>query len=817
MKNRLIVIWALLVAVFACTPEYELDTTFTMPTELDSPAAVTLDVTSSETVTLSWTGGYANDGGILLYNVLFDKEGGDFSSPVASLPSDLGAGSQLTLTHAQLNTIAKDAGIKSNSTGNVIWTVTGSKGGVTKMFDGFETITLTRGDVIDAIPEKLFINGAAAREAGQEFRATEKGIFVIFTRLDAGKVRFTSEKTGGTGYYVDATGRLSQGEGDYSIDAAPESGLARVTVNFNTLNVKVEEIGTSVRLAWGLTYNDPATDAAVLEYAGNGEFKGTGEVTFSEQSWGVEERYYFLAKVNGAEVCWGSNVGGAAITPDGTEEYWYIYEHAVNQWDNLWKMDHSMNQSNVAFTIYTNKDNKWTHGYEKAGDIVYEQPSSAPAELYITGTAAEQDGAAFRKASDGVFVLYQKLNAGTLSFRSGDAEPVRYFTDADNKLYIGPKNAEISASEDVTRITVDFNTNTVTYDQVSDEVRLILAWTEEVYMILSYQGNGKYSGEGEIKFVNPGWQEERYHFRTTVNGSEVVWGRVPEFNDGNNRPDGDNVAASMFYIGEYPYRSKAEDQFTNLWKFASNLENSTAVCTINTNDNGAFTHSFSKTSLDPAPPAIIPSELALHGSGAEVDGQPFRKAGNGVFEIFAKLNDGKISFRSADKNYFLSEENTLLQGAGETVSTSSGENVTRITVNFNDQTVTYAQVSKVRCIFIVNFVDIMQMTYAGAGKWEGEGIVNFVPANTVPGITWMEERYYFIPTIDGTESRCWGRKDGVTEQQPDGSADFYDIVEFGWEQWYHAWKFASEMNGANVHILLDTNRNGVMTHVVTKK
>ena len=111
MKRNLLIFITLLAAVFGCTQKYELDTEFTMPTELASPSSVVLDVTSSSTVVLSWTGGKANDGGIVLYNVLFDEEGGDFSEPIATMPSDLGAGEQLTLTHAALNTIARNAGI----------------------------------------------------------------------------------------------------------------------------------------------------------------------------------------------------------------------------------------------------------------------------------------------------------------------------------------------------------------------------------------------------------------------------------------------------------------------------------------------------------------------------------------------------------------------------------------------------------------------------------------------------------------------------------------------------------------------------------
>ena len=829
MKKNLILFLTLVATLCGCAQKFELDTAFTMPTELDSPANVTLDVTSTSNVVLSWTGGFANDGGIVLYNVLFDKENGDFSNPVAKMQSDFGSGSQLTLSHAQLNAIARDAGIKPNESGKLIWTVTGAKGGVTKKFEGFNSINVTRGEGIDNMPEFLYINGSAAREAGQTFRVAEKGLYIIYTEVNAGNIYFSSEQDGGFRFFADATGKLAEGEGNYSIETAPESGLARITVNFNTLNVKVEEVGTSVRLAWGATYSDPATDPITLEYAGNGTFEGRGEVVFygpgregtpSWCSW-VEERYYFIATVNGKEVCWGSNDAGNAMLPDGTDAHFYLNEFTtVSQWDNLWKMDHAMDLNNVAVTIHTNKDNTWTHEYEVAGPIVYEQPTVAPAELYIYGTAAETEGAAFRKEADGVFVIYQQLKDGTINF--ADAEQTKYFHDADNKLYIGKRNAEVAASEGVTRVTVDFNTNTVTYDQIGAEVKLYLAWTEEVLMTLTYQGNGKFSGEGTVKFHDAGWAEERYSFVATVNGENKVWGRIPDFCDGQSRPDAVDTPANWFYIGEFDCSPDYNAvKWNNLWKFASELENSVATCTIDTNADGAFTHSFVKASVDPVPPTMAPSELALYGTGAEVEGQAFRKVDNGVFEIYAKLKEGAISFKSSNKNYFLDETQGLLEGEGTGASTASGENVTRITVNFQDNTVKFDQINKVRIIWGCNFVDIMTLSYTSAGKWEGEGVVNFVQPGdpTCTWLTWVEQRYYFIPTINGAEEKCWGRKDSVTgnDLYPSDEPDFYDINEFGWSQWEHLWKFAEEMNGATVNIVIDSNKDGVMTHIITKK
>ena len=107
MKKIIAIFSALLAVATACQKHYELNTSFTMPTSLSSPSSVVLDVTSTATVELSWTGGGAADGGIVLYEVLFDRAGGNFSEPLTVMPSDLGAGQTLTLSHATLNTIAR--------------------------------------------------------------------------------------------------------------------------------------------------------------------------------------------------------------------------------------------------------------------------------------------------------------------------------------------------------------------------------------------------------------------------------------------------------------------------------------------------------------------------------------------------------------------------------------------------------------------------------------------------------------------------------------------------------------------------------------
>jgi len=813
MKKTLCFIAAALTVIVGCT-KYEFNTEFSVPTELVSPDAVTLDVTSSKNVVLSWNGSAAADGGILLYNVLFDKENGDFSEPIATMPSDLGARNTLTLSHAMLNTIARKAGIAPDNTGSLIWTVTASKGGISKKAETCGTLRVTRGEGIDNIPEHLYIGGSAASEAGQEFRAAEEGIFVIYTELGTGELKFTSEKNGGFTFYADGSKKLIEGEGTHKIETAPETGLARLTVNFNTLGFTIEEVAKEVRCIWGANY----ADIAVLEYAGNGDFVGDGDVIFLGPgrdgtpdwcSW-VEERYYFIATVNGEERCWGSTFGGGSWTPDGTEEFWYVEENPWDQWSNLWKMDHAYDLCHVTFTISTNKNNKMTHSYT-GGAIEYEQPSAAPAELSVSGPAAESDNQVLRKEGD-KFILYNKFNDGEISLV--DENGTKYFADEEGRLFIGSRKTSVAASEAVGRMIVDFVAKTVSFDEIGPDVYVENAWDHIVMATLTYQGLGKWAGEGKITFAANG--DERYSLRTLVNGENRRWGSN-KGNDGT-APDGTD---EFWYIYEHEW-----DDWNNLWKFNKEDKDLDALFTVDGNNPVHMTHSVSVVSEEPATPSIAPSDLAIYGSAAETEGAAFRKVKDGVFEIVAKLKEGKLNFKSGSANYFFNSDRGLLQGKGESDATASESGfVTRITVDFITGTVKLESLDEwIHLKFAADYRDIANLQYQGNGVWKASDVtVKFIDPNdagTNPPswLSWLEERYYFIIKVDGTE-KCWGRLDSVTgdDQKPNDDPNFYHINEFDWSQWDHTWKFAGEMNGATVDIQVNFNNNGVWEHSITKK
>lgn len=53
--KKILLICSVFLAMVSCQEDYELNADFTVPTELNSPASIQLDVSSSVPVVLSWS------------------------------------------------------------------------------------------------------------------------------------------------------------------------------------------------------------------------------------------------------------------------------------------------------------------------------------------------------------------------------------------------------------------------------------------------------------------------------------------------------------------------------------------------------------------------------------------------------------------------------------------------------------------------------------------------------------------------------------------------------------------------------------------
>lgn len=373
-----LIYFSLVLAMFGCQEKYEFNTNFETPTQLAGPQSVKLDVTSNEPIILNWEGGHADDGGILLYNVVIDREDGDFTHPLDTLKSDLGGLPRLTLTHAALNTLARNAGIRPEQTGILKWSVLTSKGGQTKITSTSARLSVTRGEGIDNIPQQLYLFGTGAETDGSQFRKVSDGVFQIYTRLKDGELMLKSTKSNDAFIYTtDNSAKLKEDNASFSLNPSQPGTLTRITVDFNTLKVSSAVINEKVRCIWGATFNN----IAELNYRGNGIFEGEGDIRFIDKnrpetnppswlSW-IEERYYFIANVDGKDKCWGRGDDVSPERPTGNETsaFYSIYETDWDQWSHLWKMKGDYDLKHATITIDTNANGLMIHKFSNIRPI----------------------------------------------------------------------------------------------------------------------------------------------------------------------------------------------------------------------------------------------------------------------------------------------------------------------------------------------------------------------------------------------------------------------------------------------------------------
>lgn len=320
------------------------------------------------TLFFEWEPALAEDSGNPLYEVVFDRENGDFSDPIAFLVSDNnGKDNRVTLTHKQINRVAALAGMEAEEQGTLKWTVYASKGYMPVKAVETRTLTVTRLAGFADIPEMVYITGEAS-EAGTNvadampLRVIAEGEFEIYTRLEAGKpFHFTNDPSEGARVFSSEDGLLYE-EGSGSVD---HDGVYRIELDFTTGTANfmlIESIGF---------YFSPTDEVLFdLPYAGNGIFRAESQtVEFKQESWGRDERYKFkmYGRDNAGEgelqeLEWGTlNQTDSRPTASSPESYYYIDLVNPSRWDNKWKLMGDFDGAEADYTIYLQVDKPYTH------------------------------------------------------------------------------------------------------------------------------------------------------------------------------------------------------------------------------------------------------------------------------------------------------------------------------------------------------------------------------------------------------------------------------------------------------------------------
>ena len=381
MKTKIfsaLLIMGTLFAGTSCTEDMEYkDVEVTAVKQLFSPKdnqSVQLLSSATASVFFEWSTALAKDGNAPLYEVVFDKVGGDFTHPVYRVVSDdMGSRPYATITHKVLDRIAALAGLGSGETGQVIWTVVSSRGINQKVGEEVRTLTITRLLGFSEIPAEVFLTGEGSEtgtdtESAYALASPESGEFEIFTRLEANKpYYFISSKVGAPRVFFAEDGKLKESStGDQSATVS-ETGVYRLQLDFNVATFSMTKVES---LGW---FFSPSNAVEIpMTYEGHGIWTGSGVTNFKEESWVRDERYKFemVYDKDGTRsvVHWGPTNASLDSRPSDNEgeAYFYMKEWPTSQWDNKWKLHERFDGQMTKFTFYLNGDGPYRHTVELA-------------------------------------------------------------------------------------------------------------------------------------------------------------------------------------------------------------------------------------------------------------------------------------------------------------------------------------------------------------------------------------------------------------------------------------------------------------------
>ena len=331
--------------------------------EPDNGKAVVLQPSASASLYFEWEPSLAEDGGVVLYEVVFDKADGDFSDPVYISTADNNGGSnQATITHKQLNQIAALAGIESAAQGTLKWTVYASKGINPIRAEEERTLTLTRLAGFAEVPSQLYITGEAT-EVGADLdkamvmKKVADGEFEVFIKLTEGKsFKFVSANTGTPTEYSLNGEKLVEGG---SVTAA-KTGIYKYYIDFNAGSFTSKEV---TKVKWFLNWSQKEIE---LDYQGLGVWALNGyTVTGLTGSDNTDDRYKFRMESSDGETEWRAAINNDS-KPTGNDEYYYMAEKTnVEQWTNneVWKTPATDGWSDKTYdiTFSLNTQGEYTH------------------------------------------------------------------------------------------------------------------------------------------------------------------------------------------------------------------------------------------------------------------------------------------------------------------------------------------------------------------------------------------------------------------------------------------------------------------------
>jgi starch-binding outer membrane protein SusE/F len=335
-----------IIAFTSCKKDtHTLDTSVAPVTSLSAPAdqaQISLKPKSDTAIVFKWAASSTKD--LVLYEVAFDKTGGDFSKPIYKVLSDgSGVQPQATISQKLLNTIASMAGIASSSTGSLKWAVIVSKVTNNQVSTTSRTIQITRPAGFAVLPDSLYLTGTATEQGDNIskailFKKTGDGTFELYTSLQQGTYTLVDKKSGTPTVYSIQGGSTVQAGGSTTVSSSKT--VYRISVDLTTASATLTQI-VSVGY-WS------APDGKIwftLPYIGNSQWEiDNTTIVIPQESYGLDSRYKYRFTVmdasgNQSQEWYGSKNSDNPDPSTTTDpSYWYMYPVNNSQFDYCFKL-----------------------------------------------------------------------------------------------------------------------------------------------------------------------------------------------------------------------------------------------------------------------------------------------------------------------------------------------------------------------------------------------------------------------------------------------------------------------------------------------
>lgn len=595
------------------------------------------------TVHFEWENSKATGSGYVTYEVVFDTEDGDFSSPIYAYRSDNnGLEASVALKSSTLNTIATLAGAGIGETAKVKWTVRAYCGLSSEVYEGFRTVSITRIYTVDPQPTEVVLTGEACDEDTDvtltkarpvntvigtisEVRY-EEGAYEGYAKLKADKLKITDEY----GRYFrlgdkNKIGMIPDEREDKSGYEVSNPGIYYVYINFANMTYslkKIEKVQFRHNGGWW------AGDGALTEYA-DMTYDGNGVWSLKDYAWNLainpdpndprcDSRYHFICTfADGSKERW-SHYNDDCREHDTPEDqknslFYVVFRFAESVYASSpdahsWKTNENTKEGlggTISCILRMNGEHEGLFWHERSvtGNIPEPEPEPTPGRpidladgenLFITGNGTDA-GQQVKKIDDDNYEIYTQIEGGgSYAFYSELSGKKRnFYINEESQLCETNEAGKTSTLEaGIYRFKMTLSTAVVKIDKI-DQIGLYGCWDDN-FMPLAYAGKGVWKKENfDVQFGNGGGDDRYKIVIQRADGVFEHWGT--ELNNTDPRPSISDAAHRNIVAMTKATTTRKDGQWSgHEYKWPTELNNGD-VCTVTIYLDAAhnpYTHEF---------------------------------------------------------------------------------------------------------------------------------------------------------------------------------------------------------------------------------